>query len=186
MLLGSIARGLAEAGVVTVILDINEEAALKVSREISAELGVRSYGFMADVLDRESLEKVREEIVSEVEEIHMLINGAGGNAPSATAKLEELLQPGDRVVILVDDITRPTPAYKILPPLLQRIHGVGIPVEAVTLFMAIGTHRVMTESELRTKLGDEVRERYRIVNRDYRDGAFVDLGQTESGTPIRT
>ena len=104
--------------------------------------------------------------------------------PIGTGKLEELLQAGDRVVILVDDVTRPTPAFKILPPLLQRIHGAGIPVEAVTLFMAIGTHRVMSEEELRAKLGDEVRERYRVVNRDYRDGDFVDLGRTESGTPI--
>jgi nickel-dependent lactate racemase len=104
--------------------------------------------------------------------------------PIDARKLEEQLQPDDRVLILVDDITRPTPAHKVLPPILQRIHGVGIPVEAVTLFMAIGTHRVMTEAELRAKLGDEVRERYRIVNREYRDGDFVDLGRTESGTPI--
>jgi nickel-dependent lactate racemase len=104
--------------------------------------------------------------------------------PIGARKLEELLQPDDRVVILVDDITRPTPASKILPSILQRIHGAGIPVEAVTLFMAIGTHRVMTEEELRTKLGNEVRERYRIINREYHNGDFVDLGQTESGTPI--
>lgn len=104
--------------------------------------------------------------------------------PIGTGRLEELLQPGDRVVILVDDSTRPTPAAGILPSILRRIHGAGIPVEAVTLFMAIGTHRVMTEEELRCKLGDEVRQRYRIVNREYRDGDFVDLGRTESGTPI--
>jgi nickel-dependent lactate racemase len=104
--------------------------------------------------------------------------------PIGAGKLESLLHPGDRVVILVDDITRPTPAHKILPHLLQCIHGAGVPVEAVTLFMAIGTHRVMTEEELRAKLGNEVRERYRIVNRHYRDGAFIDLGRTESGMPI--
>ena len=104
--------------------------------------------------------------------------------PIGTGKLEELLQPTDRVVILVDDSTRPTPAADILPSILRRIHDVGVPVEAVTLFMAIGTHRVMTEEELRCKLGDEVRQRYRIVNREYRDGDFVDLGRTESGTPI--
>jgi nickel-dependent lactate racemase len=104
--------------------------------------------------------------------------------PIGTGRLEELLRPGDRVVILVDDITRPTPSAKVLPAILQRIHGVGIPVDAVSIFMAIGTHRVMTEEELRAKLGDEVRKRYRIINRDYRDGDFVDLGQTESGTPI--
>jgi nickel-dependent lactate racemase len=42
----------------------------------------------------------------------------------------------------------------------------------------------MAEEELRIKLGDDVRERYRVINRDYREGDFVPLGQTESGTPI--
>jgi nickel-dependent lactate racemase len=104
--------------------------------------------------------------------------------PIGMDKLETLIRPGDRVVIMVDDITRPTPAAKILPHILDRVHGAGVSVDAVTLFMAIGTHRVMTEEELRIKLGDEVRARYRIVNREYRDGDFLDLGQTESGTPI--
>jgi nickel-dependent lactate racemase len=87
-------------------------------------------------------------------------------------------------VIMVDDITRPTPAAQILPFILDRIERAGIPDEAVLIFMGMGTHRPMTEEELRVKLGDGVRERYRVINRDYREGDFVDLGQTESGTPI--
>ncbi len=104
--------------------------------------------------------------------------------PIGAGKLEDLIRPDNKVVIMVDDITRPTPAAKILPRLLELIHRVGIPMDAVTLFMAMGTHRPMTEEELRIKLGDGIRERYRIVNRDYRQGPFVDLGKTESGTPI--
>ena len=104
--------------------------------------------------------------------------------PIGTGKLEDLVKPDERVVIMVDDTTRPTPAAKILPSVLERIHRAGVPVEAITLFMAMGTHRPMTEEELRIKLGDDIRERYRVVNRDYREGPFVDLGHTESGTPI--
>ena len=104
--------------------------------------------------------------------------------PIGTAKLEDLLKPQDSIIIMVDDITRPTPAAKILPFILARIHAVGIPVESVTFFMGMGTHRPTTEEELRLKLGDDVREQYRVINRDYRDGDYVDLGQTESGTPI--
>ena len=88
----SMARGLAQAGVITVILDIDEEAARKVSSEISSELGVKSYGFRANVLDRESLEEVREKIRAELGEIDMLINGAGGNSPKATTQLEQLTE----------------------------------------------------------------------------------------------
>jgi NAD(P)-dependent dehydrogenase (short-subunit alcohol dehydrogenase family) len=88
----SMARGLASAGVVTVILDINEAAAQKAAKEISAEYGVSSIGYKADVLDKSSLEKVKKQIVAEVGEIDMLINGAGGNSPQATTRLEELTE----------------------------------------------------------------------------------------------
>jgi len=88
----SMARGLASAGVLTVILDIDEGAAKKVASEISAELGIRSYGFKADVLDRHSLEEVRKKILEELGEIDILINGAGGNSPKATTKLEQITE----------------------------------------------------------------------------------------------
>lgn len=92
MLGTSMARGLASAGVIPVILDIDEGAAKKVATEISRDLGKRSYGFKADVLDRSSLEEVRGKILEEVGEVDMLINGAGGNSPKATTKLEQITE----------------------------------------------------------------------------------------------
>jgi len=88
----SMAYGLASAGVITVIRDINEEAALKLASDISSDMGVKSYGYKANVLDRASLEKVRKQILDEVGEIDMLINGAGGNSPKATTKLEQITE----------------------------------------------------------------------------------------------
>ena len=88
----SMARGLAAAGVVPVILDINEAAALQTALEITEETGTKSYGYMANVLDKASLEEIQKQIISEVGEIDMLINGAGGNSPRATTKLEELTE----------------------------------------------------------------------------------------------
>jgi NAD(P)-dependent dehydrogenase (short-subunit alcohol dehydrogenase family) len=44
------------------------------------------------VLDRASLEEIRKKIVDEVGEIDMLINGAGGNSPKATTKLEQITE----------------------------------------------------------------------------------------------
>lgn len=88
----SMARGLAAAGVIPVILDINEAAAKQTALEISKETGTKCYGYMANVLDKASLEAIREKIIAEVGEIDMLINGAGGNSPQATTKLEELTE----------------------------------------------------------------------------------------------
>ncbi|MGC9395704.1 MAG: nickel-dependent lactate racemase [Anaerolineae bacterium] len=104
--------------------------------------------------------------------------------PIGTEPLEDVLAPEDRVAIIVDDITRPTPTAKILPVILARLAQAGIPDEAVLIFMALGTHRPMTYEELCVKLGDEVLARYRVINRDYRDGDYVDLGTTASGIPI--
>ena len=86
----SMARGLASVGAITVILDINEEAATKTGKEITEEFGVKSVGYKANVLDKANLEEVHQRIVAEVGEVDVLINGAGGNSPQATTKLEEL------------------------------------------------------------------------------------------------
>ncbi len=105
--------------------------------------------------------------------------------PVGCKQLEKELKAEDKVVILVDDITRPTPTAKILPQILKRIHRVGIKEQRVKIIMAMGTHRPMTEQELRIKLGQEVVKKYTVINRDYRETSkFVFLGMTESGTPI--
>ncbi len=88
----SLAAGLAEAGIITVILDINEEAAQKVAAEVRDATGTNSYGMKANVLDKASLEAVRQRINDEVGQIDFLINGAGGNSPQATTQLEELTE----------------------------------------------------------------------------------------------
>jgi NAD(P)-dependent dehydrogenase (short-subunit alcohol dehydrogenase family) len=86
----SMARGLASVGVIPVILDINEEAAREAASAVASEFGISCFGYKADVLSRPSLEAVRELILKEAGEIDLLINGAGGNSPKATTKLEEL------------------------------------------------------------------------------------------------
>jgi len=88
----SLANGLGNAGIVTVILDINKEAALKVAETVKKETGTASYGLKANVLDKSSLESVNEEIKENIGTIDFLINGAGGNSPQATTKLEELTE----------------------------------------------------------------------------------------------
>ena len=88
----SMARGLAAAGVITVILDINKAAAEEIASELISEYGVKSLGLQADVLDRQSLEQAREKIREELGDIDMLINGAGGNSPKATTGLEEITE----------------------------------------------------------------------------------------------
>jgi NAD(P)-dependent dehydrogenase (short-subunit alcohol dehydrogenase family) len=88
----SLAAGLARQGMITVILDINPEAAERVAKEVQKETGTASYGLQANVLDKESLNDVNEKILKEIGEADFLVNGAGGNSPQATTKLETLTE----------------------------------------------------------------------------------------------
>jgi nickel-dependent lactate racemase len=105
--------------------------------------------------------------------------------PIGAAALEETLDPGMSVVVLVDDITRPTPTARILPHVIARIEKAGVPDDRIVLIMAPGTHRPMTEGELTVKLGAGIMSRFAFLNRDYREtGKFQFIGETKSGTPI--
>jgi NAD(P)-dependent dehydrogenase (short-subunit alcohol dehydrogenase family) len=84
------ARSLSAQGVKTVILDLNKEAADKVAAEIGKESGVKSIGVAASVLDKVSLNSALEEIHKVFGSIDILVNGAGGNSPAATTKVERM------------------------------------------------------------------------------------------------
>jgi NAD(P)-dependent dehydrogenase (short-subunit alcohol dehydrogenase family) len=84
------AKSLAAHGVRTVILDLNKDAATRVANEIEKEYKTSSLGLSASVLDKSSLEAAKKEIHEKFGPIDILINGAGGNSPSATTKVEKI------------------------------------------------------------------------------------------------
>ncbi|MGD0342514.1 MAG: SDR family oxidoreductase [Bacteroidales bacterium] len=84
------ARSLAAQGVKTVILDLNKEAAIKVAGQIEKEFKTPCIGLSANVLDKASIEAARKEIINKFGTIDILINGAGGNSPAATTKVDKI------------------------------------------------------------------------------------------------
>ncbi len=90
------AKELASHGVKTAILDLNQEAANKVAKDIKDSVGTESVGFSANVLDRTSLEEVKKKINDQLGSIDFLLNGAGGNSASATAKVDKM-EPDDKL-----------------------------------------------------------------------------------------
>lgn len=105
--------------------------------------------------------------------------------PIGTPPLSEIVHRGDKVVVVGDDITRPTPQKAILPVLLDELNAAGIPNRDIELVVALGTHREMSERELEEKYGVEVLERISVKNHDPKDPeGLVNLGKTGSGVPI--
>ena len=86
----SLTRALASVGVKTAIVDLNEEAAVKLAAEVEKESGVTTIGVGASVLDKDSLVAAKKLINEKLGKINLLINGAGGNSPMATTQLEEM------------------------------------------------------------------------------------------------
>jgi nickel-dependent lactate racemase len=100
--------------------------------------------------------------------------------------LEDFLKGGKRVLVIINDATRPTPTEAILRGLLPVFEKSGVLPDNLTLLVATGAHRKPTEEEYRQILGafyDKLRSR--CVHHDARkDDDMADLGTTRNGTPI--
>lgn len=83
-------KAMASVGVKVAIADLNKETAERVAAEISKEYNAEVIGVEANVLDKESLIKAKAVINEKLGDIDMLINGAGGNHPTATTKVEQM------------------------------------------------------------------------------------------------
>jgi lactate racemase len=84
--------------------------------------------------------------------------------PTGSADLARMVRPGQRVAVIVDDVSRETPANLILPHVLGRLLNGGIKQADIRVVIALGTHRPMTQAEIIAKIGSEVAQTYRVVN----------------------
>ena len=69
--------------------------------------------------------------------------------PIGGPKLEDIVTPDKRIAVIVDDGSRPTPISAILPVLLDQLIRCGARREQIKIFIALGSHRYMTEDEMR-------------------------------------
>ena len=73
--------------------------------------------------------------------------------PIGSPRIEELARPGREVVLLFDDLQRPTPAHHALPEILNRLNRAGIPDERISGVCALGTHPTPTLEQLEKRPG---------------------------------
>jgi nickel-dependent lactate racemase len=104
--------------------------------------------------------------------------------PIGTPPLVEMLRrkrPG-KVVVVVNDVTRPTPYPVLLPPLLKAFAEAGIEDHQVTFLIALGTHDPHTDQQNREIYGDELVDRFTIRNHEGGNPEMlVNLGPLEAG-----
>lgn len=137
-----------------------------------------------DIPDRSVLWELWPNDLPAVDDEEKAIRDAITN-PIGSERLGRLVKPGMKAVIIADDMTRPTPKKRILPILLDELNKAGVPDNDITILIALGTHRYMTEDEILKAFGKDMISRVRILNHEWMDPAnLVSLGKTENGTPI--
>lgn len=102
--------------------------------------------------------------------------------PIGLPRLREIVRPGEKVVIVTSDITRPMPTSAVMPALLDELDQAGVKPEDVTLVFALGSHRMHTEEERRKLAGESVFSQIACIDGDPSD--CVHLGVTSRGTPV--
>jgi NAD(P)-dependent dehydrogenase (short-subunit alcohol dehydrogenase family) len=93
VLCSEFAKALAANGAKVAVCDLRVEAAEKIVAEIEKDGGT-AMAVAANVLDKASLEAVREAILEKFGTVDILINGAGGNNPKGTTS-KDTLDPED-------------------------------------------------------------------------------------------
>src|SRR5215472_17352918 len=105
--------------------------------------------------------------------------------PIGAAPLRSIVRPGERVAIVVNDITRLTRTDLILPPIVNTLNAAGIPDRHMFIVFALGIHRRQTDDERRLILGDEMFSRIRSVDHISTDEAnLVTIGTTSFGNRV--
>jgi len=104
--------------------------------------------------------------------------------PIGQEPIRKLAEGKKTAAIAVDDLTRPTQAYRFLPFIVDELHQGGIQDENIKIIMAIGCHRPMLKLDQEKKLGKSMANRYPVYNHHPYENC-VDLGPTSRGTPVQ-
>ncbi len=102
--------------------------------------------------------------------------------PIGCAPLRTLIQPGNKVVIVTADGTRPVPNKQLIPWLLDEL---PVPPANVTILLGTGTHRANTPDEIEAMFGKDLMKRVAIVNHDaFSPADNIQVGEVDDGVPV--
>lgn len=105
--------------------------------------------------------------------------------PIGSAPLAQLVKPGERVVLLVNDSTRVANSEVFLPVLLDELNSAGVPDQDISILFALGTHHILSQEEMTELVGEAVAKRVAMYNSEAKKTEdFITLGTTSFGTPV--
>ncbi|HDK26421.1 MAG TPA: DUF2088 domain-containing protein, partial [Candidatus Atribacteria bacterium] len=125
------------------------------------------------------------------EEQELLLNPEGKlkgllKNPIGCPSLRNLIiqKEAQNILIIVNDITRPTPYKIILPPLLDELKQIGIKRKNIIFIIATGIHRNNSKKEIENIFGEDISSTYKFINHNGNDPYLKDLGKLKSGNEL--
>ena len=104
--------------------------------------------------------------------------------PIGTPRISELARGKKSAAIVVDDLSRPTPAARIIPFLLRELSAAGVPASETRFVVGGGSHRPLTDAEMAKKIGPDVAATYQATSHNFMSGDLRALGNLDNGMPI--
>lgn len=105
--------------------------------------------------------------------------------PIGSEMLEEIIEPGESVLIVVPDATRASAAGQVVNILVRRLIANGSAPFDIRIIFATGIHRKVTDAEKSSILTPFITQRIKTLDHDSRDLArIVRVGETAGGVPV--
>jgi len=107
------------------------------------------------------------------------------SAPIGSHQIEEIVNSGETVLLVVPDATRSTGCGQVVNLIVRRLIANGIAPFDIRIIFATGIHRKVTESEKSAILTPFIAQRIKTLDHEARDLAqLVQVGHTSDGIEV--
>lgn len=104
--------------------------------------------------------------------------------PIGTPRIAAMANGKKSAAIIIDDLSRPTPAATVIPFLLRELTEAGVPKSEIRFVVGGGSHRPLTDAEAAKKVGTDVAAEYEVTSHNFMAGDLRALGSLDNGLPI--
>lgn len=106
--------------------------------------------------------------------------------PINSDKLENIVKAGDKICIVVSDVTRLWQKMSTyMPFIVEKLKIAGIDDKDITFISSTGSHRAQSDEEHKLLIGEELHNKFKIIDHNSFDkNNIVKIGETTYGTPV--